>query len=253
MSAPVSPRGTGRLDAKRPDEGRLRRVVAQFGPTEWVLLIAFVVLTAAVATGFGVQSFDDWAVRTLPWAEAPGGPHSLARASYLLVLLAQPEVSVTVTLVVAGVWSWSRGDLDPLRRIAPPVLAGGFVVLALKVLVRRPGPPLSDPVTIAGYFPSGHTATALLCAGVLASAVAERRPRRRAPLLAVAGAWTLAMAAALLYHRFHWVSDVLGSVLLGLLVLRLSRARSLPPDPTHLQQTEVRSLRPAHPSSDGAS
>ncbi|MDQ1674014.1 MAG: hypothetical protein QOC98_2576 [Frankiaceae bacterium] len=250
MSAPVSPRGTGRLDATGRDEGRLRRVVAHFGPTEWVLLVAFVVLTAAVATGFGVQSLDDWAVRTLPWAEAPGGPRPLAHAAHLLVQCASPEISIVVTLGVAGVWSWSRHDLEPLQRIAPPVLIGGALVVAFKALLHRTGPPSSDPVKLLGYFPSGHTATALLCAGALALAAAEGRPRRRAPLLAGAVAWTLAMAAALLYQRFHWASDIVGAGLLGLLVLRVTRGFRWP-IPT--RQPGARLLRPARPSSDGAS
>jgi undecaprenyl-diphosphatase len=189
---------------------------------EWALLAAFVVLAALVAAGVGVQSVDDDLLRSLPWSDAPDASHRLAHLSYLLVLYGSPELSIAVTLAGAGAWSWWRRDLVPVRRIVPPVLIGSLAILALKALLRRTGPPTADPVTFAGYFPSGHTATALLCAGAVALAVAEQRPRLRVPLLVATGVWTTLIAAALLYHRFHWTSDVLGSVLLCLLVLRIA-------------------------------
>lgn len=229
--------------------GRLRRVVDRFGAVEWTLLVALVLLTAAVAAGVGVQDVDDRALRGLPWSDAPDSSRPLAHASYLLVLYGSPEISIVVTLLVAGAWSWRCRTLVPLQRIAPPVLIGAVVVLALKILVGRSGPPGSDPVRLVGYYPSGHTAMGLLCAGALAAAVAAQRPHLRAPLRVAALAWTLTLVAALLYHRYHWVSDIVASALLGLLILRLTDAQRSPTP----SRPEVRSLRPVHPSSDDAS
>lgn len=207
--------------APAPSEGRVRRLAAHLGPAEGLLLVAFVALMTAVATGLGVQRVDDAILRSLPWSDDPGAPHALAHATYLVVLYASPETSFVVTLVVAGLWSWRSGSTGPLWRIAPPVVVGAVAVVAFKALVHRTGPPTADPVTLLGYFPSGHTAMALVCTGTIAAAVGERRPRLRAPLYVAVGLWTALIATCLLYHRFHWASDVLGAILLGLLVLRL--------------------------------
>ncbi len=218
--------------APAPSAGPVRRLVAHLGPVEWLLLGAFVALAVAVATGAGVQRMDDAILRALPWAHDPGAPPGLPHATYLVVFYASPEASFVATLVVAGLWSWRSGGPAPLRRIAPPVVVGAVAVVVLKAVVHRTGPPSADPVTVLGYFPSGHTAMALLCTGSIAAAVIERRPRLRLPLLAAVGLWTTLIAACLLYHHFHWASDVLGSLLLGVLVLRLraaSRAEGVRP------------------------
>jgi undecaprenyl-diphosphatase len=51
--------------------------------------------------------------------------------------------------------------------------------------------------------------------------VALWRPGWRRWLRAGVTAWVLLMAASLVYYRYHWLTDVLASLLLGLLILRL--------------------------------
>jgi membrane-associated phospholipid phosphatase len=76
-------------------------------------------------------------------------------------------------------------------------------------------------VDILGAYPSGHTATALVCTGTLAVLFARRHaPYRRGLTLAVTG-WTTLVAWSLLWLHYHWLSDVLGGALLGVLLLWL--------------------------------
>ncbi|WP_309505827.1 phosphatase PAP2 family protein [Streptomyces pyxinae] len=82
------------------------------------------------------------------------------------------------------------------------------LVVPLKALTARPGP-LTDAI---GYFPSGHTMTALVAYGC-AAALTHRR------LLPVAALLTAATGACLVLRGYHWPLDVLGSLCLGTAVL----------------------------------
>jgi undecaprenyl-diphosphatase len=88
-----------------------------------------------------------------------------------------------------------------------------------------------------GYFPSGHTADAMLCYGTSALILCFILPlSRRARRLTAAAAVTLALLTVfgLLWSDYHWLSDILGSVCYcgaALVVLHrflAVRARTLP-------------------------
>ncbi|WP_323188199.1 phosphatase PAP2 family protein [Streptomyces sp. NBC_00249] len=85
------------------------------------------------------------------------------------------------------------------------------LVVPLKEWTARPGP--LEPWA-AGYFPSGHTATAFVAYGCAALLVTSAsRTRRRWPG-AAALVLTGATAFGLVVRGFHWPLDVLGSLLL---------------------------------------
>jgi membrane-associated phospholipid phosphatase len=83
------------------------------------------------------------------------------------------------------------------------------VVLATKYALGR-SLPYTRPGHQAQAFPSGHTATFLVCLGTLA-------------LLAAVAVGTLLVAASLVYDGFHWLTDTLASMSLGVAVLSLLR------------------------------
>ncbi|MFD8142777.1 phosphatase PAP2 family protein [Streptomyces sp. NPDC059708] len=122
--------------------------------------------------------------------------------------LGNVQVAVPV-LVVAMAYAARRG-----RRLA--ALAAGAamalvpaLIVPLKEWTARPGP--LEPWA-AGYFPSGHTATALTAYTAAALLVAPHT-RRRWPLPAAA-VLTALTAAGLVLRGFHWPLDVLASLLL---------------------------------------
>ena len=88
-------------------------------------------------------------------------------------------------------------------------------VLGLKALLGRPGPPGSTVHGVFGYYPSGHTATALVCSATVAALLAERHPCSRGRLAAASASWTVLVGASMVFHGFHWLSDVVAAVLLG--------------------------------------
>ena len=183
-----------------------------------VLALGLAVLTTLVATG-RTGGLDHWVDETMP--SRGGGPAPLHFVAMAITTVANPPVTMALLLTVVAFWAiWSRTPW-PVVAAAPAVVALTVTVLVGKWLLARPGPPGSDPVDILGAYPSGHTATALVCTGTLAVLVARRHPQyRRGLTLAVAG-WTTLVAWSLLWLHFHWFCDVLGGALLAALLLWL--------------------------------
>ncbi|MEU8760872.1 phosphatase PAP2 family protein [Streptomyces sp. NPDC048659] len=100
-----------------------------------------------------------------------------------------------------------------------------LLVVPLKAWTARPGP--LEPWA-QGYYPSGHTATALIAYTSAALLVSRR-------LLPLAALLTAVTAAGLVLRGFHWPLDVLASLALCVPVLRwpvyaarLGRSRPAP-------------------------
>ncbi|MCX4547848.1 phosphatase PAP2 family protein [Streptomyces sp. NBC_01500] len=124
---------------------------------------------------------------------------------------AQVAVVVLVAAMAYALWRGSRFDVlaAGLAMAAVPAL-----VVPLKLWVARPGP--LDPST--GYFPSGHTATAMVAYGGAALLVTPYT-RRNWPVPA-AVVLTLATSTGLVLHGYHWPLDVVASwCLCGALLL----------------------------------
>lgn len=184
-----------------------------------VLALSLVVLTTVVATGGPSAGLDGWVDERLP-RRGGGNPtlHSVAEA---ITTLANPPLTMALLLAAVALWALRSRTLWPVVAAAPAVVGLTVTVLVSKWLLARPGPPGSDPVDILGAYPSGHTATALVCTGTLAVLLARgHSPYRRALTLAVTG-WTILVAWSLLWLHYHWLSDVLGGALLGALLLWL--------------------------------
>jgi undecaprenyl-diphosphatase len=107
------------------------------------------------------------------------------------------------------------------------IVVYGTAVVAhamVAVLVHRQRPSDIDWLTTGtGWaYPSGHTMQATVGYGILFVLLAPRRSPRMRALMACAGASVvLLVAASRLYLGVHWLTDVLGSVSLGVAVLAI--------------------------------
>ncbi|WP_282701012.1 phosphatase PAP2 family protein [Streptomyces sp. CC219B] len=147
------------------------------------------------------------------------------RASELLADLGNVEVAVPVLGAVllyvaqrprrAGAhrWWWPATAAALLMALVP------LLVVPVKVLTDRPGTPAVPPAT--GYFPSGHTATAMIAYG---AATLLLLPRLRSSgarrcLVALCGALVLGVSFGLVRRGYHWPLDVMASWCLGTVLL----------------------------------
>jgi undecaprenyl-diphosphatase len=85
------------------------------------------------------------------------------------------------------------------------------VVVPLKQLIARPGPPVTGPGT--GYYPSGHTATAAVAYGAATLVLLPwlRTTYARRELVIACLAVNACVAAGLIRRGYHWPLDVLAS------------------------------------------
>ncbi|MEV5933707.1 phosphatase PAP2 family protein [Streptomyces sp. NPDC052079] len=162
------------------------------------------------------------------------------RASELLADLGNVPVAVPVLVVALAYVAW-QGRAEEGDRWWLPPLAGASAMALVPALVAplkewtdRPGTPAVPPAV--GYYPSGHTATAVVAYGAATLLLLRllRSPAVRRGLVVLCLALVLGASYGLVRRGYHWPLDVaaswcLGAVLLSglwLLVSRSSRRRS---------------------------
>ena len=175
------------------------------------LLVLFALITVTVELGWwrGLDTnVNEWAATqrgTVPW-----------HASKVVFDLATPEIALTVTLALAlsvGWWRHSWGIVaDAAIRIGVVVAS----VLLLKPLLAVPGPTRDALGDHGGSFPSGHTTSTVVCVALLLAWVG--RPRSDTGRAGAAALVAATVGVAVIYVRYHYVSDVVGGIVLGLVV-----------------------------------
>ncbi|MGI5367062.1 phosphatase PAP2 family protein [Streptomyces iakyrus] len=168
------------------------------------------------------------------------------RCSELLADLGNVQVAVPVLAVALG-YVALRNRRAGVDRWWLPVAAGALLmalvpalVVPLKELTDRPGTPVVPPGT--GYYPSGHTATAVVAYGCATLLLLPwlRTALARRTLITLCVALVLGASYGLVRRGYHWPLDVVGSwclcsVLLTSLWLSVRAVtppgRSQPPGP----------------------
>ncbi|TDB71698.1 phosphatase PAP2 family protein [Micromonospora sp. KC721] len=224
---------------------RVRGVPRPVRPAGWwcdaLLLAGLLALTVALATGhlFGV----DRAVAD--WAQA----HRPAAAYWTAVVFNYLGQGSPLTLIAAGLGVLLAVRLRSVRPVLPPVVAFALTALTigpLKVWTARPAPSASVkepyltpeqtlplfqhdlPVRFAQSYPSGHVANAIVWYGVIALLLVPllRTAGRRMPprvVTVVRVVPPLVVLFTTTYLGWHWLTDSVAGLLLGLLLDRLLR------------------------------
>lgn len=179
----------------------------------------FLVLVQQVLTRGPVVTLDV-AVRDRVLADLPA---LVVRLSTAVTVVLSPVHSAAALLAVGAVLAARRRQVLPLLVAVGTVLALAVSVVGLKRAVGRPGPLLSDTgQVVIGYFPSGHTTSALVCAGTVVLLLLPRAdPRRRTLPYAVSASVAGLIGTCMVLSSFHWLSDVVGAGALGTLLLWL--------------------------------
>ncbi|GHD95163.1 phosphatase PAP2 family protein [Streptomyces naganishii] len=200
------------------------------GPARWAPFVSFLIGLPAVLFAL------------ITWQVVDRGPllgvdrdvsHALLhpdRASELLADLGNVGVAVPALAVVLA-YAALRGRATGVDRWWAPPLAAAALMVVLPALVvplkewtGRHGTTAVPPGV--GFFPSGHTATAMIAygSGTLVLLPLLRTALARLAVVAVCCALVLAVSFGLVRRGYHWPLDVaaswcLGAVLLSLLYL----------------------------------
>lgn len=147
---------------------------------------------------------------------------ALVRVLDFLTNVAWGPTTMRLLVAVVVLWLLRRRAWRLAAWAAFTSVAGGLIGLLTKNAVERARPHLADPVAHApGFsFPSGHAMTATTSCAILLLVLLPLVPRNWRPL-----PWVLAVVpvVGVGYTRValgvHWVSDVVGGWLLGLVVV----------------------------------
>ncbi|WP_405775335.1 phosphatase PAP2 family protein [Streptomyces sp. NBC_00859] len=179
-------------------------------------LVAFVLLAMVVAGHHGTPLLTDGGL--LSWSVRHRPPVAVAAAR---------GVTGTGTGVVAYLLAVLAGVLagrDARQRVTAGAVCLACLGLAQVVrygvmsLIARPRPPVGDWATQAtGWsFPSGHTTTSAVTAGLLIAAVLLRAPRGSRAIVTAIGCWAVLVGLSRVYLGVHWSTDVVGGWLFAL-------------------------------------
>ena len=168
-----------------------------------------------------VQSFDD---SVLQWVVALR-TDALTTAMIVVSTLGEWYILLPVAAIIIFVL-WHRGLILHATGFAYAVIGTSIAAVVLKLVVARPRPPEAlRLVAEGGYsFPSWHAAIAIAFWGYLAYLAAKRiqNPFGRVAVITGCVLVILATDFSRLYLGVHYFSDVVGSTLIGGLVLLIS-------------------------------
>ncbi|GAA3338949.1 phosphatase PAP2 family protein [Amorphoplanes nipponensis] len=198
------------------------------------LLAGFVALTVVLASGH-LLALDE---RVAGWA----GEHRPTPLYVLLRILNYlgqgGQVLMPVALVLAALVAWRRQSVRPLLVFAAAFVLTYVTIGPLKIWLDRAAPAFDGPDrlvlfnpyaagTEAMSYPSGHVANALAWYGVIAVLLNALLRSLDRPVLAprVYAALRILPPAIVFvtttWLTFHWITDSVAGLLLGLILTRL--------------------------------
>lgn len=253
----------GRRIARNP--GRLRALLDRLAGLSWIAWgraryrrqLDFLVrrfdpraaLGLSLTASLGLVALTGWAFGAVVQSVVSGQSSNPVDRPVLAFFVAhrEPWLTTVVTAVSTlgssavlvplltplGLWfRWRKGSWRPAALLACGY--GGAILLyaSTKRIVARPRPPLASAIgSLSGYsFPSGHATQAVVAWGMVAALVAAATPSwsRKVAAWATAVFLALMVGATRLYLGAHWLTDVVGGLVLGALwlsaLLTLTRA-----------------------------
>jgi membrane-associated phospholipid phosphatase len=193
-----------------------------------VMLVAFAALTVALARGH-LLSLDQHLAN---WVDAHH-PAVLYWPARVLNYLGQGgQVLMPIAIVLAAVLTYRRRSVRPLLVFAAAFVLTYITIGPLKVWLQRAAPHFTGPDrtelfnpaatgALGMSYPSGHVANALVWYGVIAvllGALVTLPPRAYLALRVLPPAIVFCTTT---YLAFHWITDSVAGLFLGLALTRL--------------------------------
>ena len=195
-----------------------------------LMVVLFVLLTVALANGHLLKLDQDVA----NWVDGHQ-PAPLYWSARVLNYFGQGgQVLMPVAILLAGVLTWRRRSVRPLLVFVAAFVLTYLTIGPLKVWFDRAAPGFDGPdktVLFNPYasgvkalsYPSGHLANSLIWYGVIATLLtallgAALAPRARLAILVLP---PVIVFCTTIYTGFHWLTDSIAGILLGLVLTRL--------------------------------
>ncbi|MGK5679534.1 phosphatase PAP2 family protein [Actinoplanes sp. URMC 104] len=195
-----------------------------------VLMAAFVALTVALIRGH-LLSLDE---RVADWAltHQPRVPYWTAR---VLNYLGQGgQVLMPLSLLLTGLLAWRTRSVRAVFPFAAAFLITYLTIGPLKIWADRAAPRFEGPERVVMHnpyaegayamsYPSGHLGNSLVWYAVLAMLTAAllRRPLSRRETYAIRVLPVAIVFVTTVYTGFHWLTDSVAGLLLGVVLARL--------------------------------
>jgi membrane-associated phospholipid phosphatase len=179
-----------------------------------VLVSLFVVLGVVAHHASAGTAWDHTVLGWMVHHRRPG----LTSTAIAVTNLGSPVGVAVIAAVAAAVSWWRLGSARPAILIIATLALAGAVSTLTKIIVgaHRPVSTVQLVVETDPSFPSGHVTGTLALLGALAVVTAHHRGRVvSSAMIALAAAGTAAVALTRLYLGVHWVSDIMGGLLLG--------------------------------------
>ena len=192
------------------------------------------------------RPFFHWDITVVDWIEGLLGHGDIA----IIKVVSWPwpgiKLAMVAMVLVATTWAtWVLGWRAGLQVFCVLLIMG--LNEAFKEIIGRPRPGESESIGDKS-FPSGHVLYAVLLSGAAWFFAVSKIPKLslRMILLGVLIAWPILTGLSRIYLEKHWPSDVLGSYILGALVLivmkwtipALERTRGSFPKPSTIKRKD---------------
>ncbi|HET6484093.1 MAG TPA: phosphatase PAP2 family protein [Actinoplanes sp.] len=195
-----------------------------------VLLAAFVALTVALSKGqlLGLdERVADWSL-----SHQPKPVYWIART--LNYLGQGGQVLIPVSLVLTAVLAWRTRSVRAVFPFVAAFVLTYVTIGPLKIWAGRAAPGFAGPDRVimhnphaegvyAMSYPSGHLGNSLVWYAVIALLISAllRRPLRRWETWAIRVVPVAIVFCTTVYTGFHWLTDSIAGVLLGVVLARL--------------------------------
>jgi membrane-associated phospholipid phosphatase len=193
-------------------------------------LAGFVALSAALANGH-LLTFDQWVA---DWALAHQPAPAYWAARVLNYLGQGGQVLTPIALILTGILLHRTRSVRAVLPLAAAIILTYLTIGPAKIFFDRAAPKFQGPEKTALFnphatgdlamsYPSGHMGNVLVWYTVFAILITAllRRPLNRSEWVALRVAPVVIVFATTVYLGYHWVTDSVAGVLLGLVLARL--------------------------------
>ncbi len=176
-----------------------------------VTTLLFVLLTGVILGGSLTAGIDQLVYTTLQSLRSPWGDH-------LMTAFSAPGDLAPVMLFAAGIGLvlWLRGERRASYHLLAACLFGLLAPWLLKISLQVPRPPAAGDALGPWSFPSAHVLRAVTFYGFFSIMFARHLQREWRWLpYSLAALLIGAVSLSRLYLGVHWLTDVIGSLMLG--------------------------------------